>query len=89
MNRLDKVEKDVEKITDEIVALQNSSSRSDEQIKMVFKILNEIKDSINGISKELKDLSLKPAKKWDDLIGTLLATGLGAIIGVAISKIFI
>lgn len=88
VNRLEQSEKNIETLTTDVKALQQSNIRSSTQIEMVFDVLNKIQVSIDGISKELKDLALKPGKRWDGIINTLLSTGIGAIIGIIISKLF-
>lgn len=68
--------------------LEKTSAVSSEQIKMIFNILSEIKDSIGDISKKLDKIEQEPsqeAKKYKTAAITSIITG---IIGVILGLIF-
>ncbi|MBN3352655.1 hypothetical protein CF087_18865 [Clostridium botulinum] len=71
-----------------LVKLERSSAVSSEQIKMIFNILNEIKDSIGDIANKLDRIEQEPrqeAKKYKTAALTSVITG---IIGVILGLIF-
>jgi gas vesicle protein len=69
-----------------------------ERTNQLYKILDEIKNTIAGISekldtgigamaKELQDIRLAPAKKYDALIMAAATTTIGGLIGFVLSKL--
>lgn len=73
-----------------VTALERRSDVSNEQIKMIFNILNEIKGSIAAIANKLDRLEDEPsqqAKQFKMAMITALGTGiLGVIIGLIFNK---
>lgn len=78
--RLAAIEAKIEKLEDDISELHKNTAVSKQEIKMIFNILNEIKDSIKDIAKDLGNLKEKPAKRWDDATKTVLTVVITGII---------
>ncbi len=74
------LEKKVEKIDDELSELHKNTAVSEQEIKMIFNILNEIKDSIKEIAKDLGNLKEKPANRWEDTVKTVITVIITSII---------
>lgn len=75
-------------IDQRLIKLERKSDVSSEQIKMIFNILNEIKDSIGDIANKLDRIEQEPsqeAKKYKTAAITSIITG---IIGVILGLIF-
>lgn len=75
-------------IDQRLVKLERKSDVSSEQIKMIFNILNEIKDSIGDIANKLDRIEQEPSqevKKYKTAAITSIITG---IIGVILGLIF-
>ena len=70
--RVDKIEDKQEKMENEISTMKRDAAVNEEQTKMIFKILNEIKESIADINITIQTLKDKPAKRWEDMINTIL-----------------
>jgi len=49
-----------DKLEDRVSELEKGKAVSDEQIKMIFKILEEIKVSVSDIAQSIKDLEKRP-----------------------------
>lgn len=57
-----------------LTALEKSTAVSDEQIKMVFKILNEIKESISKIAEKIESRDSRPIQfLWTIAGGVIVA----------------
>ena len=63
---------EISNINEKVGELEKSTAINEEQTKMVFKILNEIKDSIKTIGDKLDFLEKKPADRWDELIKAII-----------------
>lgn len=77
------LEKEVASLKNELVGikkevgeLKTSTAVNEEQTKMVFKILSEIKDSIEKIATKIDDIENRPSK----LLWTVLGTLAGALV---------
>lgn len=71
-------EKDFEK---RLTLLERNTAVSEEQIKMIYKILNEIKDSIGNISNKLDTLEQEPGKEAKQIKVSVIASFLSAVAG--------
>jgi septal ring factor EnvC (AmiA/AmiB activator) len=85
--RVSDIEQEVKEINKDIAAIQSDSKVSEEQIKMIFKILNEIKDSIKLIGDKIDVLEQKPARRWDDITKTAVTVALTAVVTFIMSKV--
>ena len=52
--------------------IETDQAVNEEQTKMVFKILTEIKDSIKTIADKIDTIEKKPATRWEQLITTFI-----------------
>lgn len=75
-HRLDKVESKLEDITDIVTSI---------------KVLSQKQETMDGdlqeIKKDVKTLTEKPAKRWDAIVGAILAAVVGGIIGFVLFKL--
>ncbi len=74
---LNKVQKEFEI---RLTAVEKRSAVSDEQIKMIFNILNEIKGSINTLVNKFDEIERRPSS----LIWAVSGTVIGALIVYAV-----
>lgn len=58
----------------EINGVKQRAAVSEEQTKMIFNILKEIKDSIKIIAIKIDLIEKKPAQRWEELVKTVLGT---------------
>lgn len=58
----------------EINGVKQRAAVSEEQTKMIFNILKEIKDSIKIIAIKVDLIEKKPAQRWEELVKTVLGT---------------
>lgn len=78
--RLMGLEQGFKDLHDRVAAVECGSAVSEEQIKMIFRILNEIKDSIRQIAEKIDMIEKKPAKRWDDMVKTIVAVLVTALV---------
>lgn len=71
-------EKEFEK---RLTLLERNTAVSEEQIKMIYKILNEIKDSIASIAKKLDVIEQEPGKEASQIKVSVIASFFSAIAG--------
>lgn len=64
------------------------SAISAERQSAILSSINDIKKDTSETRKEVSELKLKPAKKWDSVSMYALTTVVGAIIGYVMSLIF-
>ena len=70
-------------LKDRIGKVETAQAVNEEQTKMVFKILNEIKQSIDKIANKIDEIESRPSK----LLWGVLGTVIGAIIMAGIKFI--
>ena len=70
--RISNIENRVSRLEDEVQELHKNTAVSKQEIKMIFNILNEIKDSIKNIAKDLGNLKEKPADRWESVVTTVI-----------------
>jgi len=78
--RLMVLEQGFKDLQDRVAEAERSNAVSEEQIKMIFKILNEIKDSIRQIAEKIDIIEKKPAKRWDDMVKTIVTVLVTALV---------
>jgi prefoldin subunit 5 len=59
---MENIEKRVSELESRVNSIERNAAVSDEQIKMIFRILNEIKDSIKQIADKMDERSQKPTQ---------------------------
>lgn len=81
---------DVKDIYDRLGELENFKASGGEQIKMIFKILNEIKDSIKDIGSKLGRIEEQPAEDYSKIklaiLTAICSSSVGAVLGFIFSK---
>lgn len=70
--RVSNIENRVSRLEGEVQELHKNTAVSKQEIKMIFNILNEIKDSIKDIAKDLGNLKEKPANRWEGVVTTAI-----------------
>lgn len=85
LERLAKLEAAQIKINDAITEIKTAAAAEKERLDSTFKILKEIKDSIEKISNQITAIQLKPAAKWEnigyEIVKYAVLLGLGLLIG--------
>lgn len=81
-----KLKDELEDVKKDLTALSVAQGKTEEQTKMVFKILNEIKDSIQLIANKIEDIEKKPGQNWENLIKTVITVIATAAVTFFISK---
>lgn len=75
--RLKQCEDSIKELYARQTATEIASGRFEEK-------LNSIKSTLDMLVTKVNELAAKPAKRWESVVGTVIA----AIIGIAIGKIF-
>ncbi len=78
-------EKDFEK---RLTLLEKNTAVSEEQIKMIYKILNEIKDSIASIANKLDVIEQEPGQEAKQIKVSVIASFFSAIAGAVAVLLF-
>lgn len=81
---------EIKNLDERLIVVEKFSASGGEQIKMIFKILNEIKDSIKDIGSKLEKIRDRPSEDYSKIkvaIITSVCSGIvGAILGIIFSK---
>lgn len=75
-HRLDEVEKRQEDLTDLVVSVKVLATREE-----------RLETDVKEIKKDVKTLTDKPAKRWDNLVNQIIYVLAAAIIGFVLAKI--
>ncbi|KZL88727.1 hypothetical protein [Clostridium magnum] len=93
--RIENLEKQVQEMREtekefekRLTLLERNTAVSEEQIKMIYKILNEIKDSIASIAKKLDAIEQEPAKEASQIKVSVIVSFLSALAATAVTLIF-
>ena len=70
----------------EITNVKISLGRYEEQLKQVFGILTDIKDSIKTIASKIDIIEKRPGLKWDKLVYTVITVGGGCAVTWLLTK---
>ncbi|RII32866.1 hypothetical protein D2A34_21975 [Clostridium chromiireducens] len=84
--RVSKLEEKCEILQDKVAETERNSAVNEDRTKSLFKMLNEIKDSIKIIANKLEALESKPGQNWNELIRTIIVVGATAAITYVIKK---
>ncbi|SHI89727.1 hypothetical protein SAMN05444401_1719 [Clostridium amylolyticum] len=71
-----------------LLILERTSAVSSEQIKMIFNILNEIKESIGDIASKLDHIEKEPSKEAKHYKVALVSSTITGIVGIILGLIF-
>jgi len=85
-DRIIKIEEKCQSVQDKISELEKDTAVNEEQTKMVFKILNEIKDSIKLIADKIDFLENRPGENWNELIKAIVLVVVTAAVTYLIKK---
>lgn len=84
--RVTKLEEKYQVMQDEIAEIKTSSALNEDRTKSLFKMLNEIKDSIKIIANKLDSIENKPGQNWNELIKTIIVVATTAAVTYLIQK---
>lgn len=88
-NKIDVLEKVVTALQDKVIKLETKSEKTDFQYEQIMNTLTKLTDTtIPNLSKEIQSLKEKPAKRYDNMVSTVINTIIGAIVGFIAAKIF-
>ena len=83
---LNRIEDMVNDLTARVGKVETKQEVNEEQTKMVFKILKEIKDSVGRIADKIDTIEKKPATRWEQLVTTVITVAVSAIATYIITK---
>lgn len=90
-NDVSSLKSDIKDFDERLLVVEKFSASGGEQIKMIFKILNEIKDSIRDVNTKLETIEKQPGEDYSKIkltIITSICSGMvGAVLGFIFSKI--
>ncbi|MZK53423.1 hypothetical protein [Clostridium beijerinckii] len=84
--RVTKLEEKCQVMQDELAEIKMNSAVNEDRTKSLFKMLNEIKDSIKIIANKIDLLESKPGQNWNELIKTIIVVVTTAAITYLIKK---
>lgn len=84
--RVTKLEEKYQIMQDELAEIKMNSAVNEDRTKSLFKMLNEIKDSIKIIANKIDLLESKPGQNWNELIKTIIVVVTTAAITYLIKK---
>lgn len=84
--RVLRLEEKCQVLQDKFAEVERSSAVNEDRTKSLFKMLNEIKDSIKTIANKIDLLESKPGQNWNELIKTIIVVGATAAITYLIKK---
>lgn len=79
---------DIKDLDERVIVVEKFSASGGEQIKMIFKILSEIKDSIKDIGSKLEKIEEKPGKDFSAIKLTVITSICSGVIGAIVGFIF-
>lgn len=79
---------DIKSLDGRLLVVEKFSASGGEQIKMIFKILNEIKDSIKDIGNKLEKIEEKPANDFSKIKMTIITSICSATVGAILGFVF-
>lgn len=85
-SRIKTLEDKVEKVERKITNIEKEMAKSTTEISIIFTMLNEIKADTKAIASDLQELKLKPAKRWDSIVGTIITVIVSTIVGYFLAK---
>jgi len=86
LSAMEEVSKQREK---ELGEIRTEARVTKEQTKMVFNILNEIKESIKTIAAKLDNLEGKPGQRWEESTRTLITVIITSVVTYFFASKFI
>lgn len=74
-----------ERLFDRVGALEKSGAVQQEQYRTIMEKLNDMTEKQAEISRTLRDLEQKPAKRMDDIIKQIIGLVIAAVVGAALA----
>ena len=84
--RVSKLEEKCQVMQDKMAEIETSSVLNEDRTKSLFKMLNEIKESIKTIATKIDLLESKPGQNWNELIKTIIVVAVTAAVTYLINK---
>lgn len=79
---------EIKNLDERLIVVEKFSASGGEQIKMIFKILNEIKDSIKDIGSKLEKIGNKPSEDYSKIKLAVITSICSGIVGTLLGLIF-
>lgn len=79
--RLSSIEKSIEELKSYII----ESKLQQKDIDLIHKTLSDFKDDIKTLDERLDLIEQKPAKRYEDIVGTVISCVMSGLIGFLIS----
>ena len=87
---VENLKEEVAFLKEEVSKLKITTTKNEEQTKMVFKILNEIKDSIKDIAIKFENIEKQPGEEYSKIklaiLTSICSGGIGTLLGFIFSK---
>jgi|GEM_PF-7058602 len=77
----------IKEIFGRLNVLEQKQTLTDERFSNILEAMQEIKNTVKEIKQEVADITLKPAKKWDNISWVVIAGIVGAILTYITTKI--
>lgn len=88
-NKVDRLEEETAKIQERVNQLETKGEKTDFQYDQIMKMLDKLNEqTIPELSREIQAIKSKPAERYNQVVMTIITTGVGAIIGFIFSKLF-
>jgi len=71
-----------------IEELEKFNIKFDTSFQNLLVTVGEIKEKFNQLYQDIKELKSKPAKRWEAMIGAIIAAIIAGIVGFAIAQFF-
>lgn len=84
--RVFRLEEKCQVLQDKFAEIERNSAVNEDRTKSLFKMLNEIKDSIKIIANKIDLLESKPGQNWNELIKTIIVVAATAAVTYFIKK---
>ena len=82
------MKKDLEDHEKRLLTIEKSQEKTDFQYEEIMKTLNKLNDvTIPSLTAQIEELKNKPVKRYDQIITSLIAGIVGAIIGFISNRI--
>lgn len=84
--RVTRLEEKCQVLQDKFSEIERSTAVNEDRTKSLFKMLNEIKDSIKTIANKIDLLESKPGQNWNELVKTIIVVAATAAVTYLIKK---
>jgi peptidoglycan hydrolase CwlO-like protein len=84
--KVTRLEEKYQTLQDKFAEIERNTAVNEDRTKSLFKMLNEIKDSIKTIANKIDLLESKPGQNWNELVKTIIVVVATAAITYLIKK---